>query len=690
MRTQKFQWSSLSVGTCYYPEHWDEALWAGDLQKMQRHHISTIRIGEFAWCFFEPREGEYDFSLFDRFMALVEKTPIHVIFGTPTATPPAWLTEKYPEVLNAKQDGTLYRHGMRRHYNYNSPVYLEKCANIVRRLAERYGSHPSIIGWQIDNELNCEMSDFYSQADDAAFRDFLKEKYTDVDALNHAWGTAFWSQRYSCWEEVHLPRPVVFGEGNPHQRLDYFRFISASAIRFAALQSEILHQYAKPGDFITTNGMFGRLDNHRLMDEVLDVYTYDSYPNFAFELCADPKHSATLNDRRWSEHLMQVRSICLHFGIMEQQSGAMGWNTRMEAPAPKPGQQMLWAMQSIAHGADFVSFFRFRTACFGTEMYWHGLYDYDNRENRKLRELDTLCNRLPALQCLTGSEYKAVFAVLRDVDNVFDSEIDHWHGRLAWKSEEEIWAASQLTHTPMDMLYMQEDTQTDDLLRYPVLIAPHMEMVTEKQAVLLKSYVEKGGTLVIGARTGQKNGLGHCVMMPMPGLLGELSHTTVDDFTFVGPADDEVTLTWNDKTLSAGVFTDVLQPTDEQAMVLARYDNNYYAGSPALTESRYGQGRVIHFGGTFTRGFAAALLKYLGIATPWAASLSLPEECELSVREKDGKRWFMVLNYADHPVTVTLHRVLENTETGEKLQGEQTLPAYGTLVLTDAAEEIRI
>lgn len=134
-------------------------------------------------------------------------------------------------------------------------------------------------------------------------------------------------------------------------------------------------------DFITTNGMFGNLDNHRMEDECLDVYTYDSYPNFAYCLCEDPKHSDDLNDRKWSRNLTEVRSICPHFGIMEQQSGANGWNTRMEAPVPKPGQMTLWAMQSIAHGADYVSFFRWRTATMGTEIYWHGILDYDNRDN---------------------------------------------------------------------------------------------------------------------------------------------------------------------------------------------------------------------------------------------------------------------------------------------------------------------
>lgn len=386
-KTQNFNWPTLSLGTCYYPEHWDKKLWREDLRRMKENGIFTVRIAEFAWNKLEPREGEYTFDFFDSFLDVAEEEGMKVIFGTPTATPPVWLTEKYPEVLNCRLDGTPFRHGMRRHYNYNSPVYRKFCSIIVEKAAQHYGQRSCIVGWQIDNEINCEVDVFYSESDTAAFREFLKEKYQTLDALNEAWGTVFWNQTYTKWEEIYVPRPTVHDSTNPHQVLDYTRFVSASAIQFCKMQSDIIRKYKKPQDFITTNGMFGNLDNHRMMDECLDVYTYDSYPNFAYCLCEDPIHSDDLNDRKWSRNLTEVRSICPHFGIMEQQSGANGWNTRMEAPAPKPGQMMLWAMQSIAHGADYVSFFRWRTAVMGTEIYWHGILDYDNRDNRKLSEV---------------------------------------------------------------------------------------------------------------------------------------------------------------------------------------------------------------------------------------------------------------------------------------------------------------
>lgn len=638
--------------------------------------ISVIRIGEFGWSKVEPREGEFTFEFYDRFLALVEQTPLKIIFGTPTATPPAWLTEKYPEVLNCRQDGVPYRHGMRRHYTYNSPVYQSLCARIVEQLGRHYGKHPSIIGWQIDNELNCETADFYSESDDEAFRAFVQEKYGEIEALNRAWGTVFWNQTYSCWDEVHLPRLTIHDSPNPHHALDYIRFVSDSASRFCKMQSDILRQHCKPGDFITTNGLFPHLDNHTLTDTALDVWTYDSYPNFAFCLCEDPKHAKNLNDRRWSDHLAEVRSISPHFGVMEQQSGATGWNTRLESPAPKPGQLLLWAMQSIAHGADFVSFFRWRTSVMGSEMYWHGILDYDNRDNRKLRELKELNRRLEPLRELAGADYLSSFALVRDYDNVWDSEVDHWHRRLAWSSEEEIFVTAQTTHTPMDYLYLLENTDVEELLRYPVLICPHPHILSQRTAGLLSTYVERGGTLVLGARAGMKDKTGKCVMRPMPGLLSKLTHTQVEEFTLIGPGDDPIAMDWDGNRVDTGIFNEVLSAAAEDTRVLAVYTSGYYAGKPALVERAFGRGRVLHFGGTFTQGNTRSILSYLDALSPWKKLIHLPDECELCPREKDGKQYLFVLNYAPQAKKVTICAPMLDMESGVKVQGDMALMPY--------------
>ncbi len=679
-KMQNYQWNTLSLGTCYYPEHWDRALWEDDLKRMLEAGIETVRIAEFAWSKVEPVEGTFTYEFFDDFLDTAQRLGMKVIFGTPSATPPAWLTERYPEVLNCRMDGVPYRHGMRRHYNYNSPKYRELVSRIVEKLGAHYAKHPAIVGWQIDNELNCETDEFYSPSDSIAFRAFLKDRYRTLDALNEAWGAVFWNQTYTAWEEIYVPRTTIHNSTNPHQVLDYIRFVSDSTISFCKMQSDILRRYVKPGDFITTNGMFSKLDNHRMTDESLDVYTYDSYPNFSFCMDADPRKSGSLNDRKWSRNLSQVRSICPHFGIMEQQSGANGWNTRMEAPSPKPGQITLWTMQSIAHGADYVSYFRWRTSVMGTEIYWHGILDYDNRDNRKLAEIKKIHHRLQSIGQIAGADYKAAFGLLRDYDNVWDADVDVWHRRLMESSEDALFRASQLTHTPMDYVCLTDSTDVQELSRYPLLVYPHPLILTQETASLLRQYVENGGTLIIGARCGQKDITGKCVMQPMPGLLRSLTGTNVREFTFVGPADEPQSMEWNGSHFPTGVFSDILEADSDDAKVLAYYDRDYYQGAPALIVRKVGQGRILHFGGTFTPENAEHFLDYAGILSPYKDLIELPQECELAVREKDGKQYLFVLNYAWQTQSISLKKAMKDLDGGTMAEGDIDLPPFGTRV----------
>ena len=694
-KKQTFQFDHLALGTCYYPEQWDKSLWQSDLERMKTAGISSIRIAEFAWSKTEQEEGVFTFDFFDSFLDLAEQEGMKVIFSTPTATPPAWLTERYPEVLNCRKDGVPFRHGMRRHYNYNSPKYRELSARIVEKLAEHYAGRPCIIGWQIDNELNCEVDEFYSPADSQAFRRFLQKRYGSLEALNEAWGTAFWNQNYTDWSQVYVPRVTVNGSTNPHQQLDYSRFISESAISFCKMQADIIARYKKPGDFITTNGMFANIDNCRLTDQALDIYMYDSYPNFAYAMGNDPLNDRRLRDRRWSRNLTEVRAICPHFGIMEQQVGSQGWNVGLPSPVPKPGQLTLWAFQSIAHGADYVSFFRWRSATFGTEMYWLGILDYDSRDNRKLAEVSALSRRLALLEkkaSLTGSRFVADVALLRDYDNLWDARTDLSHGKLHYESEDEIFVACQLSHTPLDFCFINRQTSLEELSRYKLLIYPHPYIISQEEVDLLSAYVASGGTLIIGARSGMKDERGHCVTRAMPGLLASLTGTSVEDYTLVGPADGQVPMDFAGKSLDSGIFNDILAVTESQepgkrqeSRVIARYSGNYYKGEPAAVESLRGKGRVIHFGGTFTRENTQAFLSYCGAASPYQQLLQLPADCELCVRSKNGTRFFVVLNFSAQSQQMQLHVPLKNAETAamyaEKAGESVVLPPYGVLIL---------
>lgn len=674
--------NNLVLGTCYYPEHWDRSLWEEDLNRMLEAGIRVIRIAEFAWNKIEPREGEYTWEFFDSFLDVVEKTPMKVIFCTPTATPPAWLVEEYPEVLNAQMDGTLYRHGARRHYNYNSPIYQRFAANITEKSAAHYGPRPCVIGWQIDNELNCETSEFYSQSDTVAFREFLKKKYGTIEALNEAWGTVFWNQTYTAWSEVYVPQTTISNSTNPHRVLDYLRFISDSACRFAGLQARIIRKYKKPDDFITTNGLFGNLDNHRMTEESLDFITYDSYPNFAY--CLDAYNDRDLlKDRKWSRNLTETRAISPNFGIMEQQSGANGWNTRMEAPTPRPGQMTLWTMQSIAHGADYVSYFRWRTCTVGTEIYWHGILDYSGRENRRLRELRDIHRKVEGLQEIAGSVYEAKVGILKDYDNIWDAQVDRWHERVDRESQKNLFAAAQLMHTPVDFVYLTEYTTLSDLQKYELLFYPHAVILTEERMAVLEAYVRKGGKLVMGCRTGYKDLNGRCVMDYLPGPAANLTGTDITEYSFVAPDEGKVYADWDGEKIEAAVFNDILAPVGENAEVLAVYENSYYAGEPALIRNRFGKGEAYYFGGAFSLEAAKAFLRRLGAAQPYAKIIEVPEGCEIAVRRKpgaDGAAYLFVLNYQHEPVQITLKQPMRELTGGNPEEGTITVEKFGVKV----------
>lgn len=672
--------NEISLGVCYYPEHWQEADWEPDLLRMKEHGIKTVRIAEFSWSLVEPQEGIYVFDLFDRFLDLAEKMGMQVIMGTPTATPPAWLTTKYPEVLNTDKNGVPYYHGCRRHYNYNSPKYLELSARITEQYAKHYAGHPAVIGWQLDNEFNCESSEFYSECDSVAFREFLKKKYHTLEALNEAWGTVFWSQTYTDWEEIFVPRNLTADATNPHLHLDYYRFISDSVCRYAKVQEEILRKHIKPDDFITTNGIFGNIDYKRLMKESLDFLTYDSYPNFGY--CLDDYRADDLmKDRKWSRNLMETRAVAGTFGIMEQQSGANGWNRRMEAPTPKPGQMTLWTMQSIGHGADFVSYFRWRTAIFGTEMYWHGILDYSGRENRRLRELRSISQKIDQIQEIAGTKFYAKAALLKDYDNAWDAQVDKWHARVLSVSEKGIFEAAQLTHTPLDFVYLDEAVTAETLKEYEILFYPHASILTEERMKVLEEYVAQGGTLVMGCRTGYKEIHGKCVRELLPGLASKLTGTDVPEYSFVSPEDTDIYVEWDGEKVEAVVFHDQLEPVGETAQVLGTYRNCYYEDTPALICNSFGNGKAFYFGGAFSRQTAEMFLKKTGNAEPYFALFELPQSCELTVRKNAEQTYYFILNYSAKAVAADLREKFTELLSGEQVHGITEIPPYGVLVL---------
>ncbi|WP_310833112.1 beta-galactosidase [Paenibacillus pedocola] len=674
----------FELGVCYYPEHWPEDMWDDDYRRMVETGFTIVRMGEFAWSIFEPEEGSYQFGLFDRAIDLAHRHGLKVVLGTPTATPPAWLTEKYPEVLNVTYEGVTLQHGMRRHYNYSSPKYRELCAAIVSQMASHYGSHPGVAGWQIDNELNCEINEFYSESDHTAFREWLQRKYVTLEKLNEAWGAVFWNQSYTSWSQVYLPRPTpVPKQPNPHQALDEKRFISDNTISFAKIQADIIRAQA-PDQWVTTNGLFGHLDSHELQDELLDFFSYDSYPQFS-SINYDPNEKNPLGDRSWSLSLSVVRSISSNYCIMEQQSGPGGWVNRMDMPSPKPGQMRLWTYQSIAHGADMVLYFRWRTATMGNEIYWHGLNDYHNLPNRRVREAAGIGQELAAAgKVIIGTRAEASVAILRDYDNEWDGEYDIWHGPFMWTSNKEWFKALQRQHIPTDIVYLRSKTTAKELARYQVLVYPHPAIMTDDTAAVLDEYVQQGGTLIFGCRTGYKDSRGQCYMRAFPGAAKELCGITVEEFTMVKGNRAPTSIRWThggEALTGADAFNDILQVEQDSVEVMGRYATDYYAGKPAVTRNKRGRGEVWYYGAVFNEEAALRIIGSLNISSPAAEWLELPAEVELQIRRSDTTSLTFLLNYNEASAEIVLKEPRTDLLTGKELHGKCTMEGFGVLVL---------
>ena len=670
---ERVTFHKMMLGTAYYPEHWDKALWENDILRMLEHGITVLRIGDFSWSKYEFHEGEFTIGYFDPFLDLCSRHGMNVIFCTPTAAPPEWMVHNYPEILNVDANGHAY-HGDRRFYNYNSTVYRGFCARLVEKLAEHYAKWDCIVGWQVDNEVNCDLAEFYSEADNAAFRTYMKQKFGTLEAMNDAMGLTFWSRPYDAWDEVRLSKGGVAGACSPHMMLEEKRFFSESALDFCAMQAKLIRKYLPAGKYLTTNGLFANLDYNRLMESGLDFITFDSYPNFSYGSNRDISRDTGLRDRKWSWNMTWTRSVSPIYGIMEQQVGATGWSTGQGTVMPKPGRMRLWSMQSIAHGADMVSFFRWRTSPIGVEIYWHGLNDYANTDNRRLRELKAISADIERLQPVADAVYQAEIAILKDYTNEWDAGVDGWHGTVDQVSGDNWFTAFQFSHTPGDFYYLRPDTTPADLQKYKVLVYPHAAIMEPGTSDLLRAYVTAGGTLILGARTGYKNEFGHCPMRPMPGLVGDWCGVTVEEYTLTDPADKEMTATWNGQALSVPTFNETLHP-DTDTEVLACFDTNYYAGQPALCRKKLGAGSVYYLGGCFSAAMAEALMRETGVRAPCAEFFDLPKEVELAVRADGNAKYLFVLNYSEAAAEITLKQDLPELTTARSY-------AAGKLVLT--------
>ena len=389
------------LGVCYYPEHWPEEMWARDAAAMVSLGLSRVRVAEFAWSRIEPARDAFDFDWLDRAVATLGEAGLGVIMCTPTATPPKWLVDQMPDMVPVDEMGRPRGFGSRRQYDFSHPGYLAEAKRITEIVARRYGANEHVVAWQTDNEYSCHDTTLsWSVAARDGFREWLAQRYQSPDALNRAWGNVFWSMEVGSFDEVELPNLTVT-EANPAHRLDFRRYASSRVRDFNRAQTEIIRRHS-PGRDVTHNFMgmeFGF--DHFDVGADLDLATWDSYPLGFLE-----RHATDPNWRNWYLRAGDPDFQAFHhdlyracgegrWGVMEQQPGPVNWAPWN--PAPHAGMVRLWSWEAIAHGAELVSYFRWRQAPFAQEQMHSGLNRPDGSTDEALAEVATVAAELADL-----------------------------------------------------------------------------------------------------------------------------------------------------------------------------------------------------------------------------------------------------------------------------------------------------
>ncbi len=660
-------------GVDYYPEHWPQERWPEDARLMAEAGFNVVRLAEFAWSWMEPQEGEYDFDWLDRAISVLAFHDIRVILGTPTASPPPWLMTKHPEIFLVRQDGQRLTFGNRREYCPNSPVYHDYSRRIVTQMAEHYTDHPSVIGWQIDNELGNRC---YCPICARSFQDWLRNLYGSLDELNEKWGTIFWSHVYSNWDQI--PVPLTTGNSpNPGLALDFYRFASDSYVAYQQMQVDILREKC-PAHFITHNFMgfgYDRIDYFDLARS-LDFVSWDNYQRTQWGMHAkvDPSQGALAADTMRG---LKGQS----FWVMEQQAGQGGWE--IVSVAPRPGELRLWAYQTIAHGADAIIFFRWRTARFGTEEYWHGLLDHDGHPSRRYEEIKRMGAEIQrAGEHIHGSTIRPVVAMMLSYDSRFAFQIQANNPQFSYPAHfHQFYRAFYHHNVPIDIV-----APTDDISAYRLVIVPALHVVSTAIAENLNRFVTVGGVLVVTQRSGVKDEANAVVNQRLPGLLADLCGVEVEEYDSLGTGmhnELEFVLPGLPSgPVPVSTWCDVLRPTD--ATAVACYTKDYYAGKPAITMNQFGQGQAVYVGAYGDASLYEALARWLLSLADVQPLLSVPEGIEATERWKGERRLLFLLNHAGQAREITLNRRYTNLIGGsEPLEGTVTVPPRGVLVLQE-------
>lgn len=492
--------TSLKLGVCDYPEHVSVNDWRMHAEKQKSIGLSFVRLAEFSWARIEPSEGKYNWQWLDDAIAIYQQEGLDVVLGTPTATPPAWLIQKYPEILPVDENNQVKKFGSRRHYDHASEIYRSECARIVTEMAKRYAGHSAVIGWQTDNELGHEGTGMsFGGASAQRFPSWLKEKYQSLRVLNQAWGCEFWSQTYTEWEQISPPNLTAVRQANPSQVLDYKRFCSQMIEEFQQQQIDILRLHS-PTEFITHNFViFSHESDLYRLAENLDFVAWDSYPIGMLEFFATWESEQIKTDFARTGHpdlvsfnhdLYRGLKNGKDFWVMEQQCGHANW--AQYNPLPATGAVELWTAQAWAHGASSVVYFRWRACHMAQEIMHSGLLRQDGSEDRGFAEVAAFQPDMLEL-----AEINHRVAVLHDYESLWiydqqahNQDLNYWYQFMLFYS------ALRECGVDVDIIHPKQLGEKS----YDLVVAPALTLMSEDIADKLHDLPTET-ELVLGPRT---------------------------------------------------------------------------------------------------------------------------------------------------------------------------------------------
>jgi len=668
----------LMHGSAWYPEQWPEAEWEADLARMRAAGMNMVRIGEFAWSSLEPAEGRYELDWMERAVAAAARHGMVTIIGTPTDTPPAWMTTKYPEILRVAEDGSRLQHGSRRHFSIGSEKYRELCRRIVEQLALRFGKNPNVVAWQIGNEYT---EDSFDPESRTRFHRWLEKKYGTLDALNRSWMTAYWSQTYTEWSQV----PMTTGRANPGLLLEHKRFVTDTWRDFQRNQTEVLRRHVEPRQVITTNlgglGWANRF-NRQLVSADLDVISWDEYlgsgwfdksKNGTGHL--DPLRSGATHDlvRGWKQK---------NFWVMEMPPGFVDWGSVSNSLDRGETRAMAW--HAVGHGADCIAYWQWRSALNGQEQYHGSLVGPDGEPVPVYAEVARAGAEFAKVgPVLAGTEPVSEVAVIHDYDSRWAIEFNPFSNRYEqMQILIDYYRALRERTQAVDIV-----TPAMDLSRYKLVVAPSLNVVSPELATKLAEYVRAGGHLVLGPRTGMKDAFNALNRERQPGPLSPSVGARVEQFYALL---EDVPLAGDWGAGKATVWAERLDRLAPDVEVVLRFGagNDWLSGAPAAIRRKLGRGTIGFLGSVVDTALMDELARRwvaeAGVATDTV--IAAPAGVKVSRRVGAGREVYVITNFSKGAQEIALPGAMTDVlaDGGGAEVTSVKLPRYGVAVLSRA------